>query len=265
MEMMETEMRRTAGPGFRLTERDLDLLQFLQEQQFASLGMLYYRFFDRRSRANDPVPDQLWVTRQRLATLRRAGLVSTQRVFTEGKALYLLSLAGYAILRQRRELALDAPPPATVDFRYYEHDRRVGLCRIALERAGKSFKWYPDRFLRRQRGYPYGERGFVKFPPGLIPDGVFISGKNERISFELELTPKKRERYQEKREGYRRLMAERGREGSGEHLLHRAVLVACTDRIGKDLTEFFGGTDRFRVVQYGSLVMGTLGKEALTL
>jgi hypothetical protein len=163
--------RKSEGPGFRLTVRDLDLLQFLHEQQFASLAMLFFQFFDRRTKAADPLPENLWVTRQRVAMLRQAGLISTQKVFTESKALYLLTRVGYDVLRQRRELALDAPPPDGIDFRYYEHDKRVSLCRVALERDGKSYKWYPDRFLRKKLGYPFGDKGFVRFPKGMIPDG----------------------------------------------------------------------------------------------
>lgn len=257
-----TDQRGPLGsPRFRLTERDLDILKFLHEQQFASLPMLYFRFFDRREKTTDPCPENLWVTRQRVALLRQAGLVASQKLFTEAKALYLLSKAGYEVLRRQRELSLDAEPPESIDFRYYEHDKRVSLCRIALERSGKSEKWYPDRFLRQKKGYPFGAKGFVKFPHGMIPDGVFISARHERVSFELELTPKKRERYAEKRDAYFRFLLER--DSNGEPPLHRAVFVACTDRIGKDLSEFFHESERFRVIQYESLVGGTLGKEAL--
>ena len=47
-----TARRKSAALGLRLTERDLDLLRFLHEQQFASLA---YRFFDR-SRYRNKLP-----------------------------------------------------------------------------------------------------------------------------------------------------------------------------------------------------------------
>src|ERR1035437_5652472 len=77
-----------AGPGFRLTERDYDIFGFLLDQKFASLEALYFRFFDARPAATDPLPENLYVARQRLGILKRAGLVSTERVYSDPKSLF---------------------------------------------------------------------------------------------------------------------------------------------------------------------------------
>jgi hypothetical protein len=260
--------RKSTRSGLRLTGRDLDLLRFLHDQQFASLAMLYYRFFDRRASASDPIPTNCWVTRQRLAALKQAGLICSQRVYTEGKALYLLTRAGYEVVRQKRELWVYEEPAPAIDFRYYEHDKRVSMCRVALEREGKAVVWHPERYLRRRRGLRLPDGGWMRFAVGTIPDGVFVSSKNQRVALELELTPKTRERYRAKLEAYLRMfagegVADKGKTGAGVELV---VFIACTDRIGKDLQEIFYPTvpsDLFIIRSYESLVGGALGKEAL--
>ena len=240
-------------------------MAFLYEQKFATLLVLFLRFFDRRRSIDEALPNRLWVTRQRLAVLRQAGFIASQRVYTQAQGLYLLTPRGYEMLRCNRQVMLDKEPVRVVDFRYFEHDRRVTLCRVALERQGKCLKWHSDRYLRLKRGFPLDSGKFFKLPDTVIADGVFVSSKNERVAFELEHTPKKRERYEDKRFHYLKLL-----EGSDSSLsggvpaLQRVLLVASTDRIGKDLQEYFGIHPRFQILSFESLVGGCLGKEALS-
>jgi hypothetical protein len=53
--------------------------------------MIYYRFFDHRASIEEAPPENFWVTRQRLMALKQAGLISSQRVYTDSKAVYLLT------------------------------------------------------------------------------------------------------------------------------------------------------------------------------
>ena len=71
------------GPGFRLTARDYQIFGFLLDQKFASLEALYFRFFDGRKAPTDPLPENLYVARQRLGILKRAGLLLTERVYSD--------------------------------------------------------------------------------------------------------------------------------------------------------------------------------------
>lgn len=124
--------RAAVGPkssGFRLTERDLELLGFLLDQKFASLEQVYFRFFDVRAKVTDELPQNLFVTRQRLQVLRRAGLITTEKVFSESKSLYLLTTLGFQIFRARRPHDAFAFPAKDVDFRNYDHDTKVNDCR----------------------------------------------------------------------------------------------------------------------------------------
>ena len=229
--------------GFRLTERDVELLGFLLDQKFASLEQVYFRFFDVRAKVTDELPQNLFVTRQRLQVLRRAGLVSTEKVFSESKSLYLLTTLGFQIFRARRPHDAFASPTKDVDFRNYDHDTKVNDCRIAIERTGKVMKWLPERRLRAQ-GFE-SEFSWSELPKELVPDGIFISKKNgDRIAFEIETTPRKKSRYEEKRDGFLSVM--RGQ----SPLIHRVIWVGFTDRVFSDLTAVAGKQPQFSVESY---------------
>jgi hypothetical protein len=229
--------------GFRLTERDIELLGFLLDQKFASLEQVYFRFFDVRQKVSDELPQNLFVTRQRLQVLRRAGLVTTEKVFSESKSLYLLTTLGFQIFRARRPHDAFSSPAKDVDFRNYDHDTKVNDCRIAIERTGKVMKWLPERRLRAQ-GFE-SEFSWSELPKELVPDGIFISKKNgDRIAFEIETTPRKKSRYEEKRDGFLSVMTGKS------PLLHRVIWVGFTDRVFSDLTSVAGKHAQFSVESY---------------
>jgi hypothetical protein len=242
---MGTEARVKAkadAAGFRLTERDVDLLGFLLEQKFASLEQVYFRFFDSRQTVSEPLPPGLHVTRQRLQILRRAGLISTQKVFSESRSLYLLTHLGFQVFRGRRPHDAFAYPVKTVDFRNYEHDTKVNDCRIAIERTGKVMKWLPERRLRIQ-GFE-SQFSYSELPRELVPDGIFISSKGERIAFEIETTPRKKRRYEEKLDEFLSVM------DGNSPLIHRVFWVGFTDRIYSDLKEVAGQEENFSIESY---------------
>lgn len=237
------EVVKKKSCGFRLTERDVELLGFLLDQKFASLEQVYFRFFDVRAKVTDELPQNLFVTRQRLQVLRRAGLITTEKVFSESKSLYLLTTLGFQIFRNRRPHDAFAFPARDVDFRNYDHDTKVNDCRIAIERTGKVMKWLPERRLRAQ-GFE-SEFSWSELPKELVPDGIFISKKNgDRIAFEIETTPRKKSRYEEKRDGFLSVM-------KGKNpLIHRVIWVGFTDRVFSDLTSVAGKQPQFSVESY---------------
>ncbi|HAR43450.1 MAG TPA: hypothetical protein DCS07_12600 [Bdellovibrionales bacterium] len=208
----EIEERDRRPGGLRLMPRDFDILTFLFEQKFASLPMLYYRFFDRRPTVEEAPPANHWVTRQRLMVLKQAGLIASERVYTDSKAVYLLTDLGYDLLKTNRELTLDKGPLTTIDFRTYQHDKRVSLCRVALERQGKCLRWHSDRYLQHKKGYPLLSGKFYRLFKGLIPDGIFVSSREELVALEVEHTHKRRERYAEKRFQYKAVIEQSERQ-----------------------------------------------------
>ncbi len=229
--------------GFKLTVRDVNILGFIMDQKFGSLEQIYFRHFDVRKSVSDPMPKNLYVTRQRLQVLCRSGLIKPERVYSEAKSLYLLTHAGYQLLSSKRPHEAYAMPVKSMDFRSYEHDTRVNDCRIAIEKTGKVMKWISERKIR-MKGFE-SEYSFSQLPKDIVPDGIFISSKGERIVFEIETTPRKKSRYKEKLQAYRNVMA-----GGDKALIHRVFWVGSTERIFGDLKDVVGDEKGFFVESY---------------
>jgi len=242
MGMERVEEKRRAS-GFRLMERDVEILGFLLDQKFASLEQVYFKFFDVRKSVKEALPKGLHVARQRLQILRKAGLIFTEKVYTESKSLYLLSAQGFELFQNRKPHDAFKPPMKRVDFRTYGHDTKVNDCRVALEKTGRVNAWLPDRRLKSE-GFS-SQYSFSELPRGIVPDGVFVSSKGERIAFELETSPRKKSRYESKKWDFLKVMR-------GENpLIHRVFWIGATDRIERDLREVVGGVDSFYVESYG--------------
>ena len=234
--------RRSNALSFRLTDRDLEILGFLLDQKFASLEQLYFRHFDVRESAQDPMPKGLHVTRQRLQILKRAGLISTERVFSESRSLYLMTPFGFQTFQSKRPSEAYAKPMVTVDFRNFEHDTKVNDCRIALERTGKVMKWISERRVRIA-GFE-SQFSFSELPETIVPDGVLVSSKGERVAFEIEASPREKRRFIQKREAYESVM--RGT----NPLFHKVIWTSATAPLHTVLKDVIGGDPRFLLNSY---------------
>ena len=243
IEVKKRVREKKSTVGFRLTDRDYDIFGFLLDQKFASLEALYFRFFDARQSPTAELPDHLRVARQRLGILKRAGLVTDERVYSDPKSLMLLTEAGHHVFKMRRDEDAYALPVASVDFRNYEHDQAVNYCRVAIERMGKSMRWYSERRLRMQGFKVPGVD--VRLPKGIVPDAIFISSKGERVAFELEYTHRKKSRYQAKVSEYQSVM------GGSQPLIHRVLFVGGNERVYRDLKEVLpAGSTAFWLESY---------------
>lgn len=229
--------------NFRLTERDVKILGFLLDQKFASLEQIYFRHFESRKIHTDPLPSNLYVTRQRLQVLRKAGLIRTEKVYSEARSLYLLTGLGFHLFKSKKPHDAYASPVKTMDFRSFDHDTKVNDCRIAIEREKKIMKWLPERRIR-MKGFE-SEFSYKELPKDLVPDGIFISSKGERIAFEIETTPRMKRRYKDKRDGFLSIM------GGASPLIHKVLWVGFTDRIFLDLKEVIGRDSKFLLESYG--------------
>ena len=212
------------------------------DQKFASIETLYFRFFDQRKGPEEALPNQFHVARQRLGVLRRAGLIHTEKVYSESKSLYLLSAVGFRYLETKKPDDAYAPPVKCVDFRSYEHDQALNYCRVAIERGGKSWKWLPERRIR-MNGFSVSGVS-QKLPASLVPDGIFMSSKGERVAFEFEASHRKKSRYEWKISEYQKVM------GGVEPLLHQVLFVAGTPRIYLDLKSVLAGKKGFLLETY---------------
>lgn len=251
--------RRRQRPGFRLTSRDYLIFRFLLDQKFSSLEILFFRFFDGRASVGEALPSQFRVARQRLQILKRYGFIHTQYSHLESKALYLLSVKGYRLLQEKVGYSLYAPNVTAIDFRSFDHDMRVNLVRAALERGSKAHKWYPERRIRMQGLKVQGVDR--ELPESLIPDAVFISSKGERVALEVEVSVRKKSRFRHKIEEYESCIS---KYPGSEPLIHWVLFIACSDDVGKDLSELTKGRDGFIVETYShfkSSLCGNSGSE----
>ena len=174
--------------GIRLQNRDYKILRFILEQKFASLEMIYLLCFDRRKNESEAWPKNLWTVRQKLSKLRSQGLLKTEKVLSSGKAHFLITPLGLRSLAAYFGKHFPIRPAKRIDFSLYEHDYRLSLVRISLERKGICRHYFSEKRIR-SAPVPLIKNGF-RFFKDLIPDGIFINKKNERVAIELEASRK---------------------------------------------------------------------------
>jgi hypothetical protein len=225
----------------RLTPRDFEILKYLYDQKFCSLECLYFRFFDAR-KPNDPIPLQMRVARQRLQVLKRCEFIKSQKVYSEAKSVYLIALRGYQALCGKYPNLVYGSPVKEVDFRNYDHDKRVNLVRIALEKSGKVLAWYPERKVRLEG---FAVNGISRrLPETVIPDAIALTSEGKRIAVEVEASIRKKSRFRFKVDELTGAML------GDPPLIHSVLFVACSDALGKDLCEITANKKGFRVESY---------------
>jgi hypothetical protein len=229
---------RKAEPTLRLTARDFALFAMLLEQGFMTLEAVYLAFFDSRTDTGLSFPPRLEVTRQRLRLLEKARLIQSQPVPMESKAVYLLTRLGLNVLSEKLPSKVFGPPSRFVDLAAYEHDKAVTFCRIALEKSGKAFQWYPERRIKAE-GF---SRGHKVLDEKLVPDGIFVSPKGAYVALEVEPARKAKDRYEEKMSYYRWAFA--------KEILDKVLYVTRRPDIAKVILKAKGTNDRVLLENY---------------
>ena len=167
------------------TDRDLEMFRFLSQQKFATREQIARRFFPN---ARPEVTRRERVCYRRLLELRQFGLLECRPVVLGGTPLYQSSRLALAELGRSGEPVL--PYLDNIDIRTYEHDRRVTDVRIAVEWLGAT-EWRSERSLIHR-----GWRGHA-------PDATFAVGAT-KWALELELSLKRKDRYEDIFRGYAR-------------------------------------------------------------
>ena len=197
------------APSIKLQPRDYEILQFILEQKFASLETIYFRFFDVRESDSDPLPKNLWTTRQRLTKLRQQALLKTEKVLSSGKAHFLITNQGYKILQEKSgDGYFPIKPAKKIDFSLYEHDVRVSLIRAFIESKGFSKRWFSEKWLKASPIF-IGHNERFRFSKDLRPDAVYINSRDQKVSVEFEMTRKGRLRLRDKIRIYEELLVPR--------------------------------------------------------
>jgi len=229
--------------GFRLTQREVALLEFVLDQKFASIDALYPRFYAVGE------SDSTRYAAERLQLLRRHGFLEATRVYTSPKLFYLASPLARDVLQAQRPDRRLLDPISSIDFRTFEHDWRVTLCRVAREKSGHARDWVSERRLKAEWARYSGV-----LAREYCPDGIYTNRRGEQVAFELELAPKTRERMSRKVTKFLDAM----RHGSASGPFQRALFVACSPQVQKQIEGLVAPyPDQFRVMASAELVDGT--------
>ncbi len=128
----------------RLTPREIDLLEFVLDQKFASLDALYVRFYQGVSSKSSRY------AYHRLQLLKKHGFLRAKRVYTEPGSVYLASPLAHSTVQSLRPDRTISWPTEEIDLRTFEHDRRVTLCRVAREKNREVKDWLSERRLKQE-------------------------------------------------------------------------------------------------------------------
>lgn len=162
----------------QLTERDLSLLRGLSELGVlttSQIGRLYF-------------PDVRPTTMlRRLRLLHRGAVVYRRKALTRNEYVWSLTTKG------ANRLGLDLIPftPRNV----LDHDVLLTEVRLSLSKVGLGAKWTSEAAIKRKT---FRFDRSTNAERDVIPDALFVVKIGERfepVALELELTPKKKERY----------------------------------------------------------------------
>jgi hypothetical protein len=155
--------------GHQLTERDLEILQFINLFGFCEMPTLVARFGWRKPR-----------NYQLMGKLVEAGLVKHERVFYGKPGIYRLTTAG------AKHTGL--PPLSKVPLASYAHDVRVMELYLAIRQQHPGVRWISERQLKHDKYFDgVGKRGHLS-------DGVLVFPDGKHVALEVELTLKGKNR-----------------------------------------------------------------------
>ena len=185
--------------GYRLTSRDLDIVEFILEMKFATIEMIHSKFF-KVTKLGLESSNLRWA-RQRISVLIRSAFLEAKREICH-RTLYTITHKGYLFLKNSRLQKNYCRPLLEIDGRVYNHDQRVAQLRIALEKSGAVKEWISERQL--------SELDEVKkyLSAEFRPDAIYITAEGKKVALELEIARKSKERYQTKIKRYILVMSE---------------------------------------------------------
>lgn len=231
--------RKSSALGFRLTTRETELLEFVLDQKFASSDALYFRFYQGKDSKSARY------ALERLQLLSKHGFLRPQRVYTESKTYYLASPMACDLLQSLRPVRVISAPSENIDLRTFEHDKRVMLCRVHREKKGEVREWLSERRLKNEWTAANGYRLSREY----MPDAIYTNRAGGRVAFELELSPKTRERHAKKVSRFLEVM--RDKNGA----FSRTLFVACSEPVYQMLLSLTRPySDQFRIMRYEEIV-----------
>ena len=185
--------------SFRITSRDMDILEFILDMKFSTIEDIHSKFF-KLTKFGERSSCLRWA-RERVANLVKSDFLKPVKDVCH-KTLYIVTSNGYFYLRNSRPECTSARPLQSVDGRTYEHDQKVIQIRTALETSGEIKKWISERQLSEIEEF----RQIL--PTEFRPDAIYETSRGQKVAFELEIARKSKERYQQKIKKYIHLITE---------------------------------------------------------
>lgn len=185
--------------GFRITSRDLDILEFILEMKFLTIEDIHSKFF-KYTKQGDQSFCLRWA-RERVANLVKSEFLLAVKNICH-KTLYVVTQKGYFYARNSRTDRYFARPLPSIDGRTYTHDQKIIQIRLYLEEVGLVSNWISERKLSELEEF----RKIL--PTEFRPDAIYITPDGKKIAFELEIARKSKERYQQKIKKYIQLITE---------------------------------------------------------
>ncbi len=222
----------------RLTPREIELLEFILDQKFASLDALYVRFYHAESSKSSRY------AYHRLQLLSKHGFLRAKRVYTEPGSVYLATPLAHSTVQSLRADRTVSWPSEEIDLRTFEHDKRVTLCRVQREKNRELKDWLSERRLKQEWSTANGYRLAREY----MPDAIFTNRAGGRVAFELELAPKTRERYAKKVSRFMEVMK------SPDGAFTRTLFIACSEPVYQMLLSVTRPYQEFKVSRYEEIV-----------
>lgn len=176
--------RRGRRPGFTISQRDLDVLEWIAVQRWSTQAILLEAFFSK------PDPEKVQAGRkpsgkygrERLWALEREGYIQPSRYRVGLVVPLLVSPRGYGLLHGQGRVEWAHPFP-DIDAARFEHELLIQTLRLKLERLGVK-EWRSERqlsWVNRVKHLPF------------VPDAEFTAG-GRTWNLEIERTLKSKER-----------------------------------------------------------------------
>ena len=208
--------------GVLLTERDIELFRYLNEQKFMVSGQIYQIFWpecDPRSGA----------ARQRLTKLVEAGYLKIIEVDKDKLKLFLLTEKGIDILKERR-LDHKFAELSDVNPLFVQHTLKLVNIRALFRELGQH-DWRSERLMRKE-----------DMKRGWYPDGM-LDLYGLKVAFELENSFRSKDRYVQRFKKY-----------ESDNTVDLAVFVVSWHLVKSWLLDLEGPQDRICFVLYDDLL-----------
>jgi hypothetical protein len=221
--------------------------------KFADIKALYQKFFLTTHSGERSKSD--WWARERTGLLKRHGFLSAKRVSFSGASYFLATELAHMALSSLRPGRGFVRPLIEIDVRVFEHDRHIVEARLALEGLGRATNWCSERRLKSETALTFGLARLYQ------PDGIYWNKLGEPMAFELELSAKTRERYQDKIRKYMDVIRQSELKSQG---FKGVLFVVCQESVFNvlvELTRRFEG--KFRVEKFNDLISASRGASSL--